>query len=137
MKTSTLLTKAIFSFLLLFVMLSSLLVVGQQSSKVPADTTAPEIEIIKISEISIKSGEVWTQTSRLYESLLPDEDIEIMKVKNDSLVDYIKSLLKTEMGVDLGTKNTRYLNNKKVYWKKFADVMDVEKSSLSSNLFRG
>lgn len=134
MKTSTLLTKAIFSFLLLFVMLSSLLVVGQQSSKVPADTTAPEIEIIKISEISIKSGEVWTQTSRLYESLLPDEDIEIMKVKNDSLVDYIKSLLKTEMGVDLGTKNTRYLNNKKVYWKKFADVMDVEKSSLSSNI---
>jgi len=134
MKTNTLLTKAVFVFLMMLGLLNSSLVIGQQSNQPIADSTAPEIEIIKISEISIKSGEVWTQTSRLYESLLPDEDIEKMKVKNDSLVDNIKDLLKPEKTFDLSTKNIRYLNNKRVYWKKFADVMDVEKSSLSSNI---
>ncbi len=134
MKTSTFLTRAIFSTFMMLGLLSSLLVVGQQPNKPSADTTAPKIEVIKLSEISIKSGEVWTQTSRLYESLLPDEDIDKMKIKNDSVVDHIKSLLNADLGIDLNGKNVRYLNNKKVYWKKYTAVLDAENSTLASNI---
>ncbi len=134
MKTNTLSARAIFSFFMILGLLSSLLVVGQQSTTVSADTLTPEIEIIKISEIAIKSGEVWTQTSRLYETLISDEDIEKMKVNNDSIVDYINNLLKADMVIDLNSKNIRYLNNKKVYWEKFTDVLDVENSMLASNI---
>lgn len=120
-------------FAILFI-LSPFLLSGQQSTKLSADTTAPEIEVIKISEISIKSGEVWTQTNRLYESLILDEDIQKMKIKNDSIIDNLNGLLKSEIKVDLSPKNIRYLNNKKVYWEKVNDKLEKEKTELSANI---
>ena len=134
MKTNTISAKAIFSIFMIIGLLSSIIVIGQQPAQMPVDTITPKIEIVKISEIAIKSGEVWTQTSRLYESLISDEDIEKMKVINDSIVGYIKNLLKADMVIDLNSKNIRYLNNKKVYWEKFANVLDVENSMLASNI---
>ncbi len=131
MKTNSLSVKL---FLPLLMMLSSLLTVGQQTNILPSDTALKEVKTIKVSEISIKSGEVWTQTGRLYETLLSDKEIEKMEVKNDSLIEYLNGLLKTDMALDLKTKNIRYLNNKKVYWKKFADVLDDEKTSLASDI---
>ena len=134
MKISTLLLKIFVSLILFLSILSPTIVVGQQSAKASADTLAPEIEVIKISEIAIKSGEVWTQTSRLYESLLADEDIKEMEVKNDSLLDNVKNLLKSEENVDLTTKSIRYLNNKVIYWETFIDILDVEKTMISTNI---
>ncbi len=128
--TTLLVTYLTFALSLIFIT-GPTLVIGQQSTIVSTDTTSPEIEIIKLSEISIKSGEVWMESSRLYESLISNEDITKMKTTNDSLVKHIDSLLKKELLVDLNTKNIRYLNNKRVYWKKFADILDVEETALS------
>ncbi|MFK5856322.1 MAG: mechanosensitive ion channel [Bacteroidota bacterium] len=134
MKTGYLSLKIIFPFLIFLGFLFPTLGVAQQTANTSADSTAIEIEVIPMSQISIKSGEVWTQSSRLYESLLADEEIDKMKMKNDSLVDNISSLLKTELTTDLSNQNVRYLNNKRVYWRKFGDVLVAEKTSLASNI---
>jgi len=134
MKNSTLsLRILIFIFVILSVLKPSL-VVGQQRVKANADTLTPEIEVIKLSEIAIKSAEVWTHTSRLYESLLSDEEIDKMKVKNDSLIGNVEKLLKLEMDIDLTPKSIRYLNNKVIYWETFIDALDVEKTMISTNI---
>ena len=134
MKSTYLSLKNIFPFLIILGFLFPMLVVAQQSANILADTTAVEIEVIPISQISIKSGEVWTQTSRRYELLLADEEINKLKVKNDSLIDNINSLFKNEITTNLSSINTRHLNNKRVYWKKFSDILIVEKTSLASNI---
>jgi|ETNmetMinimDraft_13_1059891.scaffolds.fasta_scaffold27419_2 hypothetical protein len=108
--------------------------IAQESNPILSDTVVPELKIINISEISIKSGEVWTQTNRLLETLLTDEEIREIGILNDSLVELVSSLLKSDMAHDLRTKNIRYLNNKRVYWKKFNDVLEIQKTTLASDI---
>lgn len=134
MRTNALLIKFLLPLFIVFGILSSIIALGQKTGVLVADSTAEEIQPIKISEISIKSGEVWTSTSRLYESLLPDEDIANMKVKNDSLIDLIDKLLKADVAIDLNSKNIRYLNNKMAFWTKYSDILDVENTTHSSNI---
>jgi small-conductance mechanosensitive channel len=134
MKISTLFIKILVPFIFIICILCPILVVGQQSAKASVDTLIPEIEVVKMSEIAIKSGEVWTQTSRLYESLLSAEDIDEMNVNNDSIVGNVKELLNPEKDIDLATKSIRYLNNKKIYWETFIDVLDIEKTMISTNI---
>ena len=116
----------IITVLFLITLLNANNTLAQQES----DSTSKEIETIKISDISIKSGEVWIQANELYKTLLTNEEIDKIKITNDSLIENISSLLKTELRTNLSTYNTRYLNNKQVYWNKFADILDIEKSYL-------
>ena len=134
MKTNNLFVKLFLLLLMVLSLHSTLNTVAQQSNPILADTAVPEIKTIKISDISIKSGEVWTNTNRLLETLLTDEEIRKMGVINDSIVALLNGLLKSEMALNLKTKNIRYLNNKKVYWRKFNEVLDIQKTSLASDI---
>lgn len=134
MKTRSLPTKLFLPLLLILSLLSTIIAVGQQSKPLLADTVIPEIEIINISDISIKSGEVWTQTNRLFETLISDDDIKAIGIKNDSLLDHLSNLLDADISISLRTKNIRYLNNKNVYWMRFADILDKEKVTLVSDI---
>jgi len=112
-------------------LISSLLTAGQQISTISSDTAAREPETIKISEISIKSGEMMIQIHRLGELMITDEEIEEMEVNNDLLMALLDSLFAIDRSIDLSTKSIRYLNNKLASWKKSTNVLEQEKSSLA------
>jgi potassium-dependent mechanosensitive channel len=119
-----------FVIALFFVMISGS--VYTQTATAPVlDSVTKEFKTIKISEISIKSGEIFTEIQRVKESLLGDEEITLIKLKNDSLISYIDSLLRIDRALDLKPRNTRYLSNKLVYWKKFIGILDKEKEALA------
>lgn len=95
------------------------------------DTTEKKPVIIALPDISIRSGEMVIKTKKILESLLPDEQIPILRRENDSLLVLIDSLLQIDKPINLGTKNIRYLNNKLVYWEGYAVKIESQKSSLS------
>ncbi len=123
--------RALFSALILSLIVFSGTLNCQTATAPVLDSITKEFKTIKLSEISIKSGEILTDIQRITESLLSDEKIESIKVKNDSLLDHIDSLLRIDRALDLKTKNTRYLSNKLVYWRKFVSVLDKEKAALA------
>lgn len=115
-------------------LLSSSLTFGQQSDKTTTDTILSKAEAIKISEISIKSGEVWTQAKKLEGTLLTDEEIKEIKIKNDSLLSHISSLLKRNKTINFDTKKIRFLSNKQLFWKTLSEKLNLEKASLSTEI---
>ncbi len=114
-----------------FCLLISLVTIAQTTVIPIQDSIAQEFKTIKVSEISIKSGELITETQRLKESLIKDADIEIRNFKNDSLILLLDSLLIDDRAIDLESKNTRFLSNKLIYWKKYYGILDVEKNELA------
>ncbi len=115
----------------LYLLLVNSSVVGQSTTTPIQDSITQEFKSIKISEISIKSGEVFSETKRLKESIISMEKIETIKSRNDSIIHRLDSLLIIDREIDLNSKNTRFLSNKLVYWKKLLDLLSVEKTDLA------
>ena len=122
----------IFSLLIMLGLFSSLLAAGQQAADILSDTATKEIEIISISEISIKSGEVMLQILNLNETLIPDEEIQKIELANGLLSTLLDSLYTLDKASNLKTRSIRYLNNKLVRWRKHAIRLDNEISMLAS-----
>lgn len=117
--------------LLLISLIINVLVLGQTPNNILTDSIAHKSNTIKISDISIISAEVMTEMQRLRESLISDNKIEYRKANNDSILLLVDSVLVTDRAIDMELRNTRFLSNKLVYWKKTADVLNSEKANLA------
>jgi len=104
---------------------------GQNRGTIITDTLSQKNQSIETSEVSIKSGEVIIKTQRLYESLISEEDINLLVNRNDSILALLDSVLIIDRQLELASMTTRTLSNKLVYWKGFADLINKEKNDLA------
>ncbi len=89
-----------------------------QAQEVPAiltDTTTKAPQTIKISEISIKSSQVVTQTNQTYDALIIDAEIERIGRLNDSIINQIDRMLNLEQKYNLESNSIRQFKNKLAY----------------------
>jgi len=112
-------------------MASATLLQAQQAGTATPDTLTPDPEIITLADISIRSGEVFINTKKIVELLISEEEIEMLRVNNDSLLLEVDSLLALDNDINFQTKNIRYLENKLAFWTNVAVSLGNEKSSLA------
>lgn len=113
---------------LTFANISSLFAIQQvDSAKVNS-----EEETIKLSNISVLSGEAMLKAQLTAESLIANEKVDELIVTNDSLLALADSLMNLDDAVDLSMKNLRYLENKLVFWQDIEGVLNNNKESLEA-----
>ena len=98
------------------------------------DTLKNSIESINVSEIPIKSGDIIIEYQRIQESIISALEIENRARQTDSILLIIDSLMILDRSLDIRLETTRYLSNRMVFWKNFADYLNKEKKSLSEKL---
>ena len=125
------LLKAIKAISIAICLILSINLTAQTATQPPTDSITQEFKAIEISQISIKSGEQITESQRLRESLISSETIKRKQLRNDSIISLLDSLLFDDRAIDLESVNTRFLSNKLVYWKKFAEVLNTEVDDLA------
>jgi len=98
------------------------------------DTLKNSIESINVSEIPIKSGDIIIEYQRIQESIISALEIENRARQTDSILLIIDSLMILDRSLDIRLETTRYLSNRMVFWKNFADYLNKEKKSLAKVL---
>ncbi len=103
-------------------------------NKNSSDTLKKSIEVINTSEIPIKSGDIIIEYQRIQESAVSTLEIENRAQQTDSVLSIIDSLMILDRTIDLGLETTRFLSNRMVFWRNFADYLNKEKKSLTKVL---
>ena len=93
-------------------------------------------EGIPYNEILIAAGESRIRTTRISESLIRPEQIEIENQRNDSILILIDSALAAAQKKEYRQESQRFLTNEKNYWQTANDHVRNQKKRLS-NLIRG
>ena len=112
---------------------------GQETPNASASSTdsiAQEESIvaqggIPYNEILIAAGESRIRTTRISESLISTERIEIENQRNDSILTLIDSALTITRGKDYSQESQRYLTNEKNYWQTANNHIRNQKERLS------
>lgn len=102
---------------------------------ISAQTEISSQEGIPYNEILIAAGESRIQTTRISESLIRPEQIEIENQRNDSILILIDSALAVAQKKEYRQESQRFLTNEKNYWQTANDHLRNQKRRLS-NLIR-
>ncbi|PWJ40096.1 mechanosensitive ion channel family protein [Sediminitomix flava] len=99
---------------------------------VPVDST--KTLTIPVEKVISTSLQTTIKLNKISKSLIPVERIEKDKIKSDSILAVIDTLLSIEKKVNLDSLLSRELNDKKAFWNGYKDILDKEVSNIQSNI---
>lgn len=105
---------------------------AQEAEEVPVDSAAVVPQTIALADISIESGEGFITTQKIAESLIPNEQLDLLQINADSILYRIDSLLQLDANTDFSSSNIRFLDNIQMFWYDQKKKVDNLKSSLAS-----
>lgn len=92
--------------------------------------------VIPYNEILIASGESRIRTTRIAESLISPERIEIENQRNDSILVLINQALSQSYQKDYSKESQRFLSNENNYWQTANNHLKTQKERLSDLIMR-
>ncbi len=103
---------------------------ARQANDAPADTTKRVIRTIRSSAIPGESGDAINQADKLAKSLITEEELDELTLKNVRLNAEIDSIILAEKSISLANMNIRGLNNRLIFWNNLQTRITSEMEGL-------
>lgn len=105
---------------------------GQDVNPTNNDTIAIYPKTNDLTEISRKSTELNLKAKKLLRQAISEDELTILKIKNDQLLHIIDSLLIRETYININTLSSRNLMGKFNYWQQNLKKLNKQHSELES-----